>query len=259
MSFPLSRLINAGMAAGALLLGACSNDAPSAPEHPAPIESPVASITFSATSMELSLGSRRRIVATLRDADGRVLADRPLEWTSADAAVLRVSPAGQLTAIAPGNVAVSARLGALVATMRVNVSSVVGGTRYAVTTVDGRALPTVVEVDRIELGNGRVVELLTRLESGFVHLEDGYEVVLQFVGIEREYINGRAEYREVGRTVEYDRGQATWNFLDATAVLESTRTGSLRHTFAPKGTHGQQVAYRLSGSASTLQLGLTRQ
>jgi hypothetical protein len=248
------------MLACALLLGACGADAPAAPEQPAPgtPPAPVASITFTGATMDLPLGSTRRIVATLRDAQGRVLADRPLDWSSADAAILRVSPAGQLTAIAPGNTVITARLGALAASMRVTVNSVVGGTSYVVTTVDGRALPAIVDVERLELPNGRVVDLLTRLESGIVHLEDRYEVVLQFIGIERELINGRIEHREVGRTMEYDRGRATWNFLDATAVLESTQIGNFRHTFTPVPS-GSQVNFRLSGSATTLQLGLAVQ
>lgn len=247
------------MCACALFLGACNSDTSIAPEQPAPVPqpTPVASITLPSATMDMSLGSTRRVVATLRDANGALLADRPLDWSSADAAILRVSPAGHLTAIAPGSTVITARLGALAATMRVSVNSVVGGTSYTVTTVDGRALPAIVDVERIALGDGRVVDLLTRLESGIVHLEDRYEVVLQLVGIERELVNGRIEHREVGRTVAYDRGAATWNFLDATAVLASTQVGNLQHTFAPVP-RGPQVNFRLSGTATTLQLGLTR-
>jgi len=250
------RFLTTSAAAALALLGACTNDAPSAPEQPVPDNRPVASITFGEPATQLSLGSIRRLVPTLRDADGHVLPDRPLEWSSADETVLRVSPAGRLTAIAPGQVQVTARAGVVSAAIAVTVRSAVGGTRYAVSAVDGRALPTIIETERLDLGGGRVVDLLTRLESGLVHLEDDYEVALQLVVIEREIINGRVEHREVGRLIEYDSGRASWNFLDATAVLKSTRVGNLQHTVASDNA-GQRVDYRLSGTATVLRLGLT--
>ena len=142
------------------------------------------------------------------------------------------------------------------------------GTAYQVTSVDGRVLPAIVDVARLTLDDGRVIDILTRLDSGIVHLGDRYEVTLHLAGIEREEIDGRVVHRDIGRTREYDRGEATWNFLDATARLESAYIGGLTHAFlslnngtdndAGNGAHnGPHIRFRFAGTDHRVNLGLT--
>lgn len=142
------------------------------------------------------------------------------------------------------------------------------GTAYQVTSVDGRPLPAIVDIARITLDDGRVIDILTRLDSGIVHLGDRYEVTLHLAGIEREEIDGRIVHRDIGRTREYDRGEAIWNFLDATARLESAYIGGLTHAFlsldngtdndADNGAHGgPHIRFRFAGTDHRVNLGLT--
>ena len=63
---------------------------------------PVASVTVTAASPTVPLGSSEQLTATLQDADGNVLTGRAVAWTSSDAGVASVNDAGLVTANAVG-------------------------------------------------------------------------------------------------------------------------------------------------------------
>ena len=83
-----------------ILLGACGHDSVA----PAPI----ATIEVTAPSDYLLAAGTLQLTATAQDAQGHVLADRNVAWTSSDASVLTVSPAGLVSGVARGTATVTA-------------------------------------------------------------------------------------------------------------------------------------------------------
>ena len=67
-----------------------------------PDGSPVKSITIVAQSTEIFVGATTRLVATLRDADGNQVHDRPPAWMTLAPAVLSVSQSGDVTGLQVG-------------------------------------------------------------------------------------------------------------------------------------------------------------
>ncbi|HYD51177.1 MAG TPA: Ig-like domain-containing protein [Gemmatimonadaceae bacterium] len=86
---------------------ACDDQAPA----PAPIQTPpaVASVQIDAAG-ELTLveGAWRQLQATARDAAGRVLADRPINWTTSDPSVAIVTSSGSVAALRAGTATIRA-------------------------------------------------------------------------------------------------------------------------------------------------------
>lgn len=81
---------------GLLLLVACS-ESPSAPK--------VVSVTVAPAADTLPVGDSVRLVATVRDANGSVLTNRVVTWTSDDPSEASVSSAGVVTGVAAKTVA----------------------------------------------------------------------------------------------------------------------------------------------------------
>ena len=99
MSPPMDKPIQSRLAwllAGALI-AACGGES-TGPEDLAP----VASIAIEGAVDTLVLGDMRTLRAVARDSGGRVLADRPVSWSSSDPAVLAVSAGGSVQAISGG-------------------------------------------------------------------------------------------------------------------------------------------------------------
>lgn len=87
-------------------------------------EVPVASITLSATSLELEKGERIRLTATVLPAD----ADDPaVGWTSSAPEVASVDASGWVTAITIGKAVITARAGSCSATCEIVVTEKVSG------------------------------------------------------------------------------------------------------------------------------------
>ena len=63
----------------------------------------VAQVGLNRTSAQIPIGDSVQIVATTRDADGNVLTDRPVTFTSANGSVASVSNAGWVKALTAGN------------------------------------------------------------------------------------------------------------------------------------------------------------
>ncbi len=74
---------------------------------------PVVSVTISPNSPQLKLSPPNAVLsvqlqATMRDVDGNVLGNRPVTWTSSNTSIATVSANGQVQAVAPGQVTITA-------------------------------------------------------------------------------------------------------------------------------------------------------
>ncbi len=147
----MNPLRSAAAAALLALAAACSGDTAGSV--------PVASVQVQAPATQVLPGGTLQLTATARDAGGGVLADRPVEWSSAHPALAAVDGSGRVTGIAPGAATIVARAGGatgqlVVTVLPVPVASVTlsadsatlepGGTRaFSATARDaaGGALP----------------------------------------------------------------------------------------------------------------------
>jgi uncharacterized protein YjdB len=69
---------------------------------------PVASVSVSPTTANVTAGQTTTLTATLRDASGNTLAGRIIGWTSSDPAIATVSQSGVVTGVAPGIATITA-------------------------------------------------------------------------------------------------------------------------------------------------------
>jgi trimeric autotransporter adhesin len=69
---------------------------------------PVQTVTLTPSLDTLGVGTTRAIAAVLRDVGGVVLTGRSVAWISSNAAVVSVSSAGAVTAVAPGTATITA-------------------------------------------------------------------------------------------------------------------------------------------------------
>lgn len=66
------------------------------------VQPPVASVALTPATATLLVDSTLIVSVTLRDANNNAITGRPVAWTSGDPSVATVSPAGVITAVAPG-------------------------------------------------------------------------------------------------------------------------------------------------------------
>jgi uncharacterized protein YjdB len=69
---------------------------------------PVGSVTVQPVAASLGVGQTTTLTATVRDANGAVVTDRPIAWTSSNTLVATVTQAGVVKAIAAGTATISA-------------------------------------------------------------------------------------------------------------------------------------------------------
>ncbi len=75
------------------------------------VRTPVASVEVTAPSGEpLTVGATVQLTVTVRDAQGTVLTDRHVRWSSADENIATVDETGLVTGVARGSVAITARV-----------------------------------------------------------------------------------------------------------------------------------------------------
>ncbi len=87
---------------------ACTGDGGGTEPPPPPNDPPpVATVEVSGPT-EVVPGAQIQLVATLLDAEGEELADRPITWSSVSEAIATVSQAGLVTGVSTGNVTIRA-------------------------------------------------------------------------------------------------------------------------------------------------------
>jgi hypothetical protein len=91
-----------GGVAAAASCGGDGNGPSGPPEPPA-----VAEVELDPTTLDLVIGQASRVTATVRAADGSTLTDRTVTWATGDAGIATVE-AGEVTAVAPGEVEITA-------------------------------------------------------------------------------------------------------------------------------------------------------
>lgn len=83
---------------------------------------PVGAVEVKPTSAVLHSGAQLRLAAAVADLDGSRLEGRALLWSTSDPAVARVSAAGVVTGVAPGDVTITARSGGKYAASSLSVT-----------------------------------------------------------------------------------------------------------------------------------------
>lgn len=96
-----------GIAAGSATITATS-EGTSGSAAVTVVNPPVASVTVEPSSASVTVGATTTLTATVRDANGAVVNDRPVAWRSSNDAVATVSPDGVVTGVAPGTTTISA-------------------------------------------------------------------------------------------------------------------------------------------------------
>lgn len=81
---------------------------PTSSSTPAPTAAPVAALDVAPLSARLTVGENTHLSATLRDSSGASLTGRVVQWQSAAPEIASVTPAGLVTALAPGTAALTA-------------------------------------------------------------------------------------------------------------------------------------------------------
>ena len=97
----------AGIAPGTAVLTATSEGRTATANVVVEALAPVNTVTLTPTTQTLAAGSTQQLVATLRDANNNVLANRPIAWASSSATGT-VSSTGLVTAVVPGTFTVTA-------------------------------------------------------------------------------------------------------------------------------------------------------
>jgi uncharacterized protein YjdB len=90
---------------------------------PTPPPAPVASVTVSPSTGEITVGGTLQLTATPRDAAGNPLTGRTITWQSSAPAVATVDGSGRVTAVAPGTATISATAEGKTGTAAVRVSA----------------------------------------------------------------------------------------------------------------------------------------
>lgn len=85
---------------------------------------PPASITLSSKTLSLTVGQEARLQATVKDADGGVLTDAPVDWKSSNTAVATVDANGLVHGVSAGTATITATSGSLSDQAAVTVSPV---------------------------------------------------------------------------------------------------------------------------------------
>lgn len=117
------------------LLGACGGGE-TVTGSQQPVRS-VESVTLSLTSVTITVGQQRVIVATPRDAAGNPMAEATVAWTSSASTVATVDAGGTVTGVAAGTAVVTAAVGGKVASATVTVTPPTYDGRWIGTTSQG--------------------------------------------------------------------------------------------------------------------------
>ncbi len=144
----LRAFILAAVALGAIAWAIGCGDGTTEPPTTEPPTRPSrpAAITVTPTPIQLAaLGATVQLRAAVRDQNGQPITGASVTWTSSDAAVATVDPAGLVTAAGNGTATVTATAGAVSATAAVTVAQVATGVELS------PAIDTVLVGDSIRL------------------------------------------------------------------------------------------------------------
>src|SRR4029453_1580529 len=83
----------------------------------------VAQVTVEAPATSIAVGDSVQLQAVARDADGNALADRTVEWASANTAVATVSASGMVIGLSAGEAPISATVDTVSGTLAITGSS----------------------------------------------------------------------------------------------------------------------------------------
>jgi hypothetical protein len=219
---------------------------------------PATAIELSRIDLELPLGKTGSAAATVRGLDGRVLPNRPVQWTSDNPMVAEVNAAGVVTPKSGGTARIIARYGSLTATLRVTVPEPAPSPEtYLLRSFDGLPLPGLVSRMEERLPNGSTRFEMTRIDSGTVTIGATYAVRLYLTAYEGWEMGGNTISRVVGRTTIRDDGYVNFDWFTQTAHLTSTAVGGLTHVLRPiNGV--QTLTFREGGTNNTWNLGLAK-
>jgi hypothetical protein len=159
--------------------------------------------------------------------------------------VVRVSPTGVVTAVAPGQAYITASFEGMRTSARVIVAGFAA--RYQVTSLDGQALPIVLEEwDHLD-ETGAVSRMIQRLERGSALFDGRYEVEFVLGLYRRTTFQGNVIEQRINQQTIRDKGALEYNWLDGSARLSSELYGNLTHSLRPDGT-GLWLGFRIGGT-----------
>jgi len=98
---PAAVLVILGVVAWAVF-GRSKSNAPAANAPTPTTPAPVATVAVTPSPAAVAVGGTAQLTAVLKDGSGNLLSGRAVVWTSSDSTMAHVSPAGVVTALAPG-------------------------------------------------------------------------------------------------------------------------------------------------------------
>lgn len=214
---------------------------------------PVTDLDVPPAPYALFVHAQQRIPVVVRGLGGRILTDRPLTWRSSNPAVARVDDTGLVTATGPGEATVTVRHGTFVRGVPVQVAAY--ATRYRVASIEGRVLPVNVHEERVTRDDGSSYTLIERLEAGQLSIGPRYELSMTIADIERYELQGNVIDRVMRRRTVRDEGALAYNWLDASAWLQSSTVGGLTHSVRTEP-DGPRLFFRIAGTNAVWALGL---
>lgn len=235
----------------ALVLTACGSDASTGPNSP-----PLAV----ATSLQIldpglvQHGDALRLRAEVRDQLNRAMPNVRVRWSTTHPEIVQVNDDGELFAMREGITELVAVYAGLTQRRALTIARRPAAS-FEVADANGRRLPVILEHTTDTLSDGRVEELIIRLEGGTVIVGGDYRVSLRIASYHRRHSNGSVEDRLVGLTTETDHGLVSFRTPGGDAAFYSNAVGNLMHWLTVTAT-GPVLAYRIGGTNTVLGLSL---
>ena len=129
----------------AVAMLAVSGCKPAQPGGPSPGGDVVASIVVSPATVTLDPGGSTKLAAEARRADGSVITNATIAWSTSSSAIATVSPDGTVTAVAGGSATVSASSGSVSRSAAVTVRDVYD--------LDARGVPGIITSHYLDLAS----------------------------------------------------------------------------------------------------------
>lgn len=219
------------------------------------------------------------LTARVKDQRGRPLPTVSVQFAVTDPTVAVVGPGNVLIALREGSTELVAVAGALeqrrpllvvlhpvtdldvppapyaLFVHGVPVQVAAYATRYRVASIEGRVLPVNVHEERVTRDDGSSYTLIERLEAGQLSIGPRYELSMTIADIERYELQGNVIDRVMRRRTVRDEGALAYNWLDASAWLQSSTVGGLTHSVRTEP-DGPRLFFRIAGTNAVWALGL---